>query len=98
MFLINNLLLIALCAIVFWGTFFPLISELLTGTRSTLAAPWFDRYTTPVAVVLVLFTGIGPMMSWREAIHEHSDGVAFRPKPMGLEEILGTKVKGFEGG
>ncbi|HNK35493.1 MAG TPA: cytochrome c-type biogenesis CcmF C-terminal domain-containing protein, partial [Solirubrobacterales bacterium] len=64
-FLINNLLLIALCAIVFWGTFFPLISELLTGTRSTLAAPWFDRYTTPVAVVLVLFTGVGPMMSWR---------------------------------
>ncbi|MCB0869535.1 MAG: heme lyase CcmF/NrfE family subunit [Solirubrobacterales bacterium] len=64
-FLINNLLLIALCAIVFWGTFFPLISELLTGTRSTLAAPWFDRYTTPVAVLLVLFTGIGPMMSWR---------------------------------
>lgn len=64
-FLINNLLLIALCAIVFWGTFFPLISELFTGTRSTLAAPWFDRYTTPVAVILVLFTGIGPMMSWR---------------------------------
>jgi cytochrome c-type biogenesis protein CcmF len=64
-FLINNLLLIALCAVVFWGTFFPIISELLTGTRSTLAAPWFDRYTTPVAVVLVLFTGIGPMLSWR---------------------------------
>jgi len=64
-FLINNLLLIALCAIVFWGTFFPIISELLTGTRSTLAAPWFDRYTTPVAVILVLFTGIGPMLSWR---------------------------------
>ncbi len=64
-FLINNLLLVALCAIVFWGTFFPLISEFLTGTRSTVAAPWFDRYTTPVAVLLVLFTGIGPMLSWR---------------------------------
>lgn len=64
-FLVNNLLLVALCVIVFWGTFFPLISELFTGTRSTLAAPWFDRYTTPVAVVLVLFTGIGPMLAWR---------------------------------
>jgi len=64
-FLVNNLLLVALCAIVFWGTFFPLISELMTGTRSTLAAPWFDRYTTPLAVVLVLFTGIGPMLAWR---------------------------------
>ncbi len=64
-FLVNNLLLIALCAIVFWGTFFPLISEFLTGTESTLAAPWFDRYTTPVAIILVLFTGIGPMVAWR---------------------------------
>jgi cytochrome c-type biogenesis protein CcmF len=64
-FLINNLLLIALTAIVFWGTFFPLISELFTGTRSVLAAPWFDRYTTPLAVMLVLFTGIGPLLAWR---------------------------------
>lgn len=64
-FLINNLLLVALCAVVFWGTFFPLISELFTGTRSTLAAPWFDRYTTPLGVLLVLFTGIGPLLAWR---------------------------------
>jgi cytochrome c-type biogenesis protein CcmF len=65
-FLVNNLLLVALCAIVLWGTFFPLISEALTGTRSTLAAPWFDRYTTPLAVLLVLFTGIGPLFAWRK--------------------------------
>ena len=65
-FLVNNLLLVALCAVVFWGTFFPLISELLTGTRSTLAAPWFDRYTTPLAVLLVLFTGVGPLLAWRK--------------------------------
>ena len=64
-FLINNLLLVALCVVVFWGTFFPLISELFTGTESVLAAPWFDRYATPLAVALVLFTGIGPLLAWR---------------------------------
>jgi cytochrome c-type biogenesis protein CcmF len=64
-FLINNLLLVAMCVLVFWGTFFPLISELFTGTESVLAAPWFDRYTTPLAVALVLFTGIGPLLAWR---------------------------------
>ncbi len=64
-FLINNLLLVALCAVIFWGTFFPLISELFTGEKSSLAAPWFDRYTTPLAVLLVLFTGIGPLLAWR---------------------------------
>jgi cytochrome c-type biogenesis protein CcmF len=64
-FLINNLLLVALCVAIFWGTFFPLISELFTGSKSSLAAPWFDRYTTPLAIVLVLFTGIGPLLAWR---------------------------------
>ena len=64
-FVVNNLLLVALCATIFWGTFFPLISELFTGTKSSLAAPWFDHYTTPLAILLVLFTGIGPLLAWR---------------------------------
>jgi cytochrome c-type biogenesis protein CcmF len=64
-FLVNNLLLVALCATIFWGTFFPLISEFFTGDKASLAAPWFDRYTTPLAILLVLFTGIGPLLAWR---------------------------------
>jgi cytochrome c-type biogenesis protein CcmF len=64
-FLVNNLLLVALTAVIAWGTFFPLISELFTGTKASLAAPWFDRYTTPLAILLVLFTGIGPLLAWR---------------------------------
>ncbi|HEV7483101.1 MAG TPA: cytochrome c-type biogenesis CcmF C-terminal domain-containing protein [Solirubrobacterales bacterium] len=64
-FLINNLLLVAMTAVIFWGTFFPLISELFTGDKASLAAPWFDRYTTPLAILLVLFTGIGPLLAWR---------------------------------
>jgi len=64
-FLVNNLLLVAITAVIFWGTFFPLISELFTGEKSSLAAPWFDSYTTPLAIALVLFTGIGPLLAWR---------------------------------
>ena len=64
-FLVNNLLLVAMTAVIFWGTFFPLISELFTGDKASLAAPWFDRYTTPLAILLVLFTGIGPLLAWR---------------------------------
>jgi cytochrome c-type biogenesis protein CcmF len=64
-FLVNNLLLVALTVTIFWGTFFPLISELFTGEKASLAAPWFDRYTTPLAILLVLFTGIGPLLAWR---------------------------------
>jgi cytochrome c-type biogenesis protein CcmF len=69
-FLVNNLLLVGMTAVIFWGTFFPLISELFTGEKASLAAPWFDRYTTPLAIGLVLFTGIGPLLAWRRVSWE----------------------------
>jgi cytochrome c-type biogenesis protein CcmF len=64
-FLVNNLLLVGLVVVIAWGTFFPLISELFTGNKSSLAAPWYDKYTTPLGILLVLFTGIGPLLAWR---------------------------------
>jgi cytochrome c-type biogenesis protein CcmF len=66
-FLLNNLLLVALCFVIFWGTFFPLISEALTGTKASVGPPWFSRYTVPLAVLLVLLSGIGPVIAWRRA-------------------------------
>jgi cytochrome c-type biogenesis protein CcmF len=70
-FLLNNLALIGLCFIVFWGTFFPLISEAVTGQRSSLGPPWFDRYTVPLALVLVLLAGLGPLLAWRRVTVSH---------------------------
>jgi cytochrome c-type biogenesis protein CcmF len=64
-FLVNNLLLVGLVGVILWGTFFPLLSEALTGETSSLAAPWFNRYVTPLGLLLVLFTGIGPLLAWR---------------------------------
>jgi cytochrome c-type biogenesis protein CcmF len=64
-FLLNNLVLVGLCLVVMWGTFFPLISEALTGTEETVGPPWFNRIVTPLALVLVLLTGIGPVLAWR---------------------------------
>ena len=66
-FLLNNLVLVALCFVVFWGTFFPLISEAVTGTEASVGPPWFNRYITPLALVLVLLSGIGPLIAWRRA-------------------------------
>ena len=87
-FLINNLLLVGLCAIVFWGTFFPLFSELFTGTRSTLAAPWFDQYITPLAILLVLFTGVGPLLAWRRISWEGAKKVFTWPLVAALVTLV----------
>src|SRR4051812_48885937 len=66
-FLLNNLVLVGLCFVVFWGTFFPLISEAVTGDKASVGPPWFDRYTVPLALLLVLLSGIGPVIAWRRA-------------------------------
>src|SRR5436309_836726 len=66
-FLLNNLVLVGLCFVIFWGTFFPLISEAVTGQKASVGPPWFDRYTVPLALVLVLLSGIGPVIAWRRA-------------------------------
>jgi cytochrome c-type biogenesis protein CcmF len=66
-FLLNNLVLVAMCVVVFWGTFFPLISEALTGRKASVGPPWFNRAIVPAALLLVLLTGIGPVIAWRRA-------------------------------
>jgi cytochrome c-type biogenesis protein CcmF len=66
-FIGNNLVLVGLAFVTFWGTFFPLISEAVTGTKSAVGPPWFDRYTVPLALLLVLLSGIGPVIAWRRA-------------------------------
>ena len=35
-FLLNNLVLVGLCLVIMWGTFFPLISEAITGTEASV--------------------------------------------------------------
>ena len=64
-FLLNNLVLVALCFVIFWGTFFPLISEAVTGHKASVGPPWFGRYVVPLALVLVLLSGLGPVIAWR---------------------------------
>ena len=66
-FLFNNLVLVGLAFVIFWGTWFPKISEALTGTAASVGPPWFDRYTVPLALILVLLSGIGPVIAWRRA-------------------------------
>ena len=83
-FLVNNLLLVGITAVIFWGTFFPLISELFTGEKASLAAPWFDRYTTPLAILLVLFTGIGPLLAWRRVSWASARRVFLAPVAAGV--------------
>ena len=64
-FLANNIVFVGLCLVVWWGTFFPLISEAVTGDPASVGPPWFDRYVVPLTIILVLLSGIAPLIAWR---------------------------------
>ncbi len=66
-FLLQNLVLVAMVFVIFWVTLFPLISEAITGTKVSVGPPAFTPFVVPLALVLVALAGIGPIISWRRA-------------------------------
>ena len=67
MFMLQNLVLVALTFVIFWVTMFPLISQAVTGTKVSVGPPAFTPFVVPLALVLVLLTGVGPLIAWRRA-------------------------------
>lgn len=65
-FVLQNMLFLAITFAVLWGTVFPLISELVTGTKITVGPPYFQRVTGPLFFILVLLMGIAPLFAWRK--------------------------------
>jgi cytochrome c-type biogenesis protein CcmF len=59
--------LVGIALVVFVGTFFPLITEALTGDRRNVGPPWYDQMVVPLTLLLVLLSGIGPVIAWRRA-------------------------------
>jgi len=64
-FLFNNLILLASCFAVLWGTLFPVISEAVSGDKISLDADWYNRLMVPIGLFLLLLTGVGPLFAWR---------------------------------
>jgi cytochrome c-type biogenesis protein CcmF len=66
-FLYNNLILVGIAFSVLWGTLFPIISEAVRGTKITVGPPFFNSVNIPLGLLLLLLTGIGPLIAWRRA-------------------------------
>jgi cytochrome c-type biogenesis protein CcmF len=64
-FLFNNMVLLAACFTVLWGTLFPVLSEYVQGSKVTVGAPFYNRVNIPIGLFLLFLTGIGPLLAWR---------------------------------
>ncbi len=65
LFVLNNVVFMALFLAIFWGSFgAPITSELFMDTEITLGAEYFHRVTTPMFVVMYLLMGVAPLAAW----------------------------------
>ncbi len=65
-FLFNNLILLAACFAVLWGTLFPVISEAIQGEKISVGPPFFNKVNVPIGLFLLFLTGVGPLLAWRK--------------------------------
>jgi len=62
---INNLLLSVILGIVFLGTLYPLLVEAVSGEKLSVGAPYFNSVAGPLALLLAVLVGVGPLLAWR---------------------------------
>jgi cytochrome c-type biogenesis protein CcmF len=66
-FLYNNLLLVALCLTILWGTAWPMVSEAVRGESVVVGRPYYDFFLRIFGLPLLLLMGIAPLIAWRRA-------------------------------
>jgi cytochrome c-type biogenesis protein CcmF len=97
-FLFQNLVLVAMVFVIFWVTFFPLISEAVTGTKVSVGPPAFRPFIVPLALILVLLSGIGPIIAWRRVTAANLRRNFTLPVAVGLATAIVLVVTGASGG
>ncbi len=66
-FLANNWILLFSAFFVLFATMFPTLSEALRGRRLTVGPPFFNKWMLPIGLILLLLTGVGPLLAWRKS-------------------------------
>ncbi len=63
----NNILLAVACFVVFIGTVWPLVAELLFQRKLSVGAPFFDLAFTPFMIVIAIVLPVGAILPWKRA-------------------------------
>ena len=93
-FMFNNLILLASCFAVLWGTLFPVISEAVSGEKISVDAPFFNRINIPIGLGLIFLTGVGPLIAWRRSSVESLRRAFFWPSIAALVLMVGLAIGG----
>jgi cytochrome c-type biogenesis protein CcmF len=62
---LNNILLAVSCFVVFIGTIWPLVAEMVWGRTLSVGPPFFDAAFSPFMVALALVLPLGSLLAWK---------------------------------
>tara|TARA_B100000029_G_scaffold431578_1_gene443261 strand:+ start:278 stop:2164 length:1887 start_codon:yes stop_codon:yes gene_type:complete len=62
--LVNNILMVVVCASVFLGTIYPLLIEAFTNNKISVGEPYYNSTVVPIMIPAILVMGIGPLLGW----------------------------------
>ncbi len=63
---LNNLFLMAVTAVVFLGTFYPVIMEAISpADKISVGPPYYNLVFVPLAVPLLMLVTVGPLLAWK---------------------------------
>jgi cytochrome c-type biogenesis protein CcmF len=95
-FLVNNWILLIAALFILFATLFPSLSDWVTGTRVNLATPFYTQWMAPIGLILLLLTGIGPLIAWRHAtLRNLADQFAFPLTVGGITAIVLSLIPGM---
>ena len=65
LFVLNNVVFIALFIAIFWGSFgLPIVSELVFDREVTIGAETFEFFVVPLFIAMYILMGVAPLSAW----------------------------------
>lgn len=89
LFVLNNVVFLALTAVIFWGSFgAPILSELVFNTSITLGVDYFMQVTVPLFALMYLLMGVAPLSAWSATSLVRLGGALLVPLGLTLVTVL----------
>lgn len=94
-FLLNNFVFMGILFATFWGTNYPLLSELVTGEKVTVGPPFYNKVTGLLFAVLLLLMGVAPLTMWYRSSARRIGMAARWPALVALITVAGLFALGI---
>ena len=96
-FLANNVVFALFAFIVLLGTVFPLLVEVFQDRQTVVGAPYFDRLSMPIGLILLFLMAVAPVLPWRTSSAGMLRDRLFWPAWCGVVSLAVAVMVGADG-